>query len=72
MARTSMLGGHVDRVMSDRGFGFIKDDGGRSYFFHASSVIGPLRFAELGPGTEVVFDIEPSDRGPRATNVQAV
>ena len=64
-----MLGGTIKRLVQDRGFGFILDDGGQEWFFHRSSVQGS--FEELKDGQRVSFDEEPSDKGPRAGNVRS-
>ena len=38
--RGSMPNGTIKRLVRDRGFGFIRDDGGQEWFFHRSSVQG--------------------------------
>jgi CspA family cold shock protein len=62
-----MPGGTIKRLVRDRGFGFIRDDGGQEWFFHRSAVQGD--FEQLREGQRVSFDEEPSDKGPRAGNV---
>ena len=64
-----MSGGTIKRLVRDRGFGFIRDDGGHEWFFHRSAVQGS--FDELKEGQRVSFDEEPSDKGPRAGSVRA-
>ena len=54
--------------LTDKGFGFIKDDGGQEWFFHRSSVEGS--FEGLNEGQRVSFEEEPSAKGPRAGNVR--
>lgn len=61
--------GTIKRIVRDRGFGFIKGDGGREWFFHRSTVQGT--FDDLDEGQRVSFDEEPSPKGPRAANVRA-
>lgn len=51
-SNTKILG-TIDRLVSDRGFGFI--DG---CFFHASDLMAGLRFDELQIGDQLLFDIE--------------
>ena len=63
-----MPSGSIKRLVRDRGFGFIRDDGGQEWFFHRSSVQGS--FDQLNEGQRVVFDEEPSAKGPRAGNVR--
>jgi CspA family cold shock protein len=60
--------GTIKRLVRDRGFGFIRDDGGQEWFFHRSAV-GEGEFEKLAEGQRVSFDEEPSTKGPRATNI---
>jgi CspA family cold shock protein len=57
-----MPSGTIKRLVRDRGFGFIRDDGGQEWFFHRSSVEGS--FEQLNEGQRVSFDEEPSAKGP--------
>jgi len=54
----------------DRGFGFIRVDGGQEWFFHRSAVEAG-EFEQLNEGQRVSFDEEPSQKGPRAGNIRA-
>jgi CspA family cold shock protein len=63
--------GSVKKTVPDRGFGFITAEDGEEYFFHRSSVDAALEFDRLVGGEKVEFDIERSDKGPRASNVRA-
>ncbi|OFW13375.1 MAG: hypothetical protein A3F70_00230 [Acidobacteria bacterium RIFCSPLOWO2_12_FULL_67_14] len=65
-----MASGTIKRLVRDRGFGFIRDDGGQEWFFHRSSVKEPS-FEELNEGQRVAFDEEPSAKGPRAGNIRS-
>ena len=65
---TRMPSGTIKRLVRDRGFGFIRDDGGQEWFFHRSSVQGS--FDQLNEGQRVSFEEEPSAKGPRAGNVR--
>ena len=49
-----MPSGTIKRLVRDRGFGFIRDDGGQEWFFHRSSVQGS--FESLNEGQRVSFD----------------
>jgi cold shock protein len=62
--------GTIKRLVRDRGFGFIRDDGGQEWFFHRSSVKAGS-FDQLNEGQRVSFDEEPSAKGPRAGNIRA-
>ncbi len=63
--------GLVKKLNSERGFGFIRGDGGEDVFFHNSSVADG-GFAQLREGQQVTFETESSARGPRARNVRVV
>ncbi len=61
--------GTIKRIVADKGFGFIgTDDGGKDVFFHSTSVVGG-GFNTLKVGDKVSFDVEDSEKGPRAVNV---
>ncbi len=51
-----------------KGYGFIEQDEGRDIFVHYSSINSP-GFKTLAEGERVSFDVEESDRGPVAKNV---
>ena len=53
--------GVVDLLLLDRGFGFIQAEGQR-YFFNQGALQG-LEFGDLGPGTEVEFEIDRDPQG---------
>ncbi len=60
--------GKIKRL-TDKGFGFISQDGAeKDLFFHSSALVG-VSFQELQEGDEVTFETEDSDKGPRAINV---
>jgi CspA family cold shock protein len=63
--------GTVKKVVADRGFGFITSEDGQEYFFHRSGVDSSLTFEDIALGQSVSFDIERSDKGPRAGHVRA-
>ncbi|MBW3581785.1 MAG: cold shock domain-containing protein [Euryarchaeota archaeon] len=61
-----MATGTIARFVHDKGFGFIKtEDSDDDVFFHHSAFQGD----EPREGQTVEFEIEESDRGPRAKNV---
>jgi CspA family cold shock protein len=66
-----MLTGNVKKVVFERGFGFIAADDGQEYFFHRSGLDASLDFDRLAAGERVTFDVERSDKGPRARQVRA-
>ena len=60
--------GKIDKIIHDRGFGFIDDTDGRKVFFHRSSLVG-VEFDALRGDETVEFEVENSPKGPRAVNV---
>jgi CspA family cold shock protein len=57
------------KTMTEKGFGFITPEGGdKDVFFHQSALVG-VTFAELKAGDQVTFEVEQSEKGPRAANV---
>lgn len=65
----STMTGKIARL-TDKGFGFITPDGeaGKDIFFHSSSLQG-VTFTDLHTGDAVSFEVEQSEKGPRASNV---
>jgi len=63
------LGEGVVKWFSERkGFGFIEQEDGQDLFVHHSA-INMTGFKTLNEGDRVSFEIEESDRGPKAKNV---
>ena len=61
--------GTVKTIVAEKNFGFITpEDGSKDIFFHASSLVG-IEFSQIKAGDMVSFDVEESEKGPRATNV---
>ena len=67
--RRSMVTGKIRTLRVDKGFGFIKDDNGKEYFFHQSAVYGE-GLDSLREGDTVEFDVGEGPKGPRAENVR--
>ena len=65
-----MATGTIKKVVSDRGFGFIAADDGKEYFFHRDGLESSVSFDGLRGGETVTFDIEASQKGPRAQRVR--
>jgi len=57
--------GTVKKLVADRGFGFIRAEGQKDIFFHAS-IVKNSEFDALQEGDEVEYECEPSERGPKA------
>ncbi len=63
--------GTVKKVVAERGFGFISAEDGQEYFFHRSGLDSSLSFENLATDERVSFEVENSDKGPRARQVRA-
>lgn len=61
--------GTIQRL-TDRGFGFIAQEGEEKEIFFHSSALVDVTFDELNEGDAVTFETEDSEKGPRATNVK--
>jgi CspA family cold shock protein len=61
--------GKIRTLRVDKGFGFIKDDAGKEYFFHRSAVYGE-GLEDLREGDSVEFEVGQGPKGPRAENVR--
>ena len=64
------LKGKVKKWLDERGYGFIfSEDQSREIFVHSSNIEGK---SSLNEGEEVEFEIENSDKGPRAIKVKSI
>ena len=61
--------GPVKWFNAEKGFGFISREDGSDVFVHFSAIQGD-GFKTLEEGQAVTFDVEDSDRGPQAVNVE--
>ena len=62
--------GTVKWFSDDKGFGFITpDDGSQDVFVHHNAIVAE-GFRTLDEGAKVTYELESSEKGPRATNVQ--
>lgn len=71
MLEVTLATGTIKKVVADRGFGFITAADAKEYFFHRNSLDSTLNFDQLVGGESVEFEIEQSDKGPRAARVHA-
>ncbi len=64
-----MAEGTIKRL-TDRGFGFIAQEGSdKDLFFHSSELVG-VQFDELKEGDKVKFELGEGPKGPNATKVE--
>ncbi len=61
--------GTIKKLVGDRHFGFIHATNGQDIFFHASGV-AQNAFTSLSVGQTVQFDLERTEKGPKAANVR--
>jgi cold shock protein len=61
--------GTIQRLVTEKGFGFIAAADGKEYFFHSSACVG-TSFDALQTGQAVTFDVGQGPKGPRAENVK--
>ena len=66
--------GIISGKNDEKGFGFITPEGKddmkeNNIFFHSSALVG-VSFDELQKGDMVEFEVESSDKGPRAVGVK--
>ena len=64
-----MPSGTIVRLLTDKAFGFISDEGGVEHFFHQTAVQDAV-FETLREGQRVEFTVEESTKGPRAGDVR--
>jgi CspA family cold shock protein len=66
-----MAQGTVKWFNSEKGFGFITQDGGADVFVHFSAIASD-GYRELKENQRVEFDVKTGDKGPQADNVRAI
>jgi len=66
-----MAQGTVKWFNSEKGFGFITQDGGADVFVHFSAITGD-GYKELKENQRVEFDVTDGPKGPQAASVVAI
>jgi CspA family cold shock protein len=64
-----MMKGTVKTFNKNKGFGFITTEDEREIFFHYSALVMD-GFKTIENGAKVKFDVESTDRGDRAINIE--
>jgi cold shock protein len=67
-----MATGTVKWFNSEKGFGFIEQDGGGADVFVHFSAIASGGYRELNEGQKVEFEITQGQKGPQAENVRSL
>lgn len=59
-------------TLNEKGFGFLKIEGGeKDVFFHSNELVD-IRFDDLRPGDVMEFDVEESPKGKNAVRVTKI
>ena len=67
-----MQEGTIARLVTEKGFGFIKREGQeKDIFFHSNELVD-VTFDQLREGDKVTFEIADSPKGPNAIKVSKV
>ena len=69
---SSMATGTVKWFNSEKGFGFIAQDGGGADVFAHYSNINAQGYRELLEGQQVEFEIAQGQKGPQAENIRVI
>ena len=65
--------GKIERIVEEKGLGFIAGDDGQDYVFHRSALLPPGEpFDQLLLGVSVTFDTVHDPKGLRAEAVRIV
>lgn len=61
----------IVKTVTDKGFGFISTkDAKNDVFYHENSLTGELASRKLREGDKVTFEIEQTEKGLNATNIE--
>lgn len=63
--------GKIQKLIIEKGFGFIADTDGTQVFFHKNSLVG-VEFSNLIGDEEVEFEVKKTPKGLSASNVSIV
>jgi len=65
------LKGKINKLIRERGFGFINVENGNDIFFHCSALEG-TDFGTLQEGDSIEFNVERGPKGARAVDIRMV
>jgi len=61
------------KTVTGRGFGFIdQEDSDKDIFYHETSLEGELAERKLRVGDKVKFEVEETEKGPRAVKIELI
>lgn len=68
------MSGTVKFFNPDKGYGFIRRDGGQDVFIHANELrkSGIVDLSPVVTGAKLEFTTEAAEKGPKATNISMV
>lgn len=69
MADATKIKGTVKWFDVRKGFGFIEAEDGKDFFVHFSGISNGRHYNGLEEGDQVEFDLEDTQKGPKAVNV---
>ena len=61
--------GTIKKLVADKNFGFIAQEGAGDVFFHANNLVD-VDFSQLQEGDAVTFEVEQTPKGDAAVNVK--
>jgi cold shock CspA family protein len=64
-----MIHGTIEKIVTDRGFGFIRAADGRQIFFHRRALTAAEVFDTLRVGLVVECDLQANSKRPRAARL---
>jgi CspA family cold shock protein len=67
-----MIHGTIEKIVADRGFGFIRAADGQQIFFHRRALTAAEAFDTLRVGLAVEFDLQVDSKRPRAARLTVV
>ncbi len=67
-----MIHGTIEKIVAERGFGFIRAADGRQIFFHRRALATTEVFDTLRVGLTVEFDLQVDSKRPRAARLMVV